>query len=257
MEHNGPHTAQELIRLLDEAKEAMRPWASGNDPNDVYARQTWQMASAHATFFGTLRHILEIGPDIPAQKMEYFAGYCLQWVCCVEHHHFYEEELYYPKFALAMNTKEIVKEHIPFKAGLVEMEEYLTSCLPKGSPYGYEGKLTTKEKLYDFDIYELERIIWTFIIPFKTHLTAEIGYLHPDILRARHTYEEMKAIDDWNDSYFKNQLPLDTFLIFLVLHVPTWSGFPPAPWFVKILLCRWIVYWKWRCWWQFAPSNPE
>jgi len=257
LKFDGPRTTPELIRLLDEAKEAMRPWATGDEPEDIYARRTWEMAASHATYFLALRHMLEIGSNVTAANQNDFVGYCLMWVFAVEHHHYWEEELYYPKFGIDMHTDEIIKEHASFKDGLTEMQGYLVSCLPKGSPYGFDGRLSTDEKSNDFNMGKLESIIWTFVIHLISHLTAEIDYLTPEKLRAAQTAEEMKNIDQWNAAYFKNEMPLDTFLTWLVLHTPVWTGFPPVPWFVKALICRWIVYWKWRRWWQFAPSNPE
>ncbi|KZT52989.1 hypothetical protein CALCODRAFT_501588 [Calocera cornea HHB12733] len=257
LKYDGPHTTGALIRLLNEANDAMKPWAKGREPKDLFERRTWEMAASHATFFSALRHILEIGPNVPAGKSVDFVGYVLMWVGCVEHHHYWEEELYYPKFAIGLHTDEIAKEHVSFKAGLDQMQEYLVACLPKGYPYGFDAKLTTEEKTKDFDMAKLETIVWSFVLPLISHLVGEIVYLSPEKLRAAQTVKEMQDIDTWNAAYFKNQLPLDTFLTWLVLHVPVWSEFPPVPSFVKGIICRWIVYWKWRRWWQFAPSKPQ
>lgn len=48
-------------------------------------------------------------------------------------------------FSLAFPTQSIADEHATFSAGIAEMEEYLTSCLPSGAKWGYGKKVPAKQ----------------------------------------------------------------------------------------------------------------
>ncbi|KAF8076747.1 hypothetical protein FPV67DRAFT_1664998 [Lyophyllum atratum] len=239
------------VENLRSSVETFKNASSGTQPKDVYAAQQWEMAGAHAMLMNGL---LTKSSSVPEDKVQLFVEYALQWVAALDHHHDWEENLYYPLFAPKFNTDAIVAEHQTFHAGTQSFKDYLLSCLPAGTTWGYSQTVGPHEQ-QKFDGAHLRTIIDGFATELSTHLQQEIGYLDPQKLGASGLTEaEVKNIAAVSEKHMKSMPPF-TFLIYTIIHAPKGSGFPPVPGPVKNILAPYIFYLPNRRLWQFAPKN--
>jgi len=149
----------------------------------------------------------------------------------------------------------ITAEHESFAAGLKEMEDYLLSTLPKGTPWGFGTATVQNEKSNDFDGAKLRSIIDGFVEPLVNHLQMEIQYLEPQKLRdAGITAEDILKTEVVVEKHIKSYPPAG-FLVWGYLHTPRVLEFPPIPKFVKYFLIPWVFYWPNRVYWQFTPKR--
>ncbi|PCH42152.1 hypothetical protein WOLCODRAFT_137733 [Wolfiporia cocos MD-104 SS10] len=212
------------------------------------------MAGAHAMLMNGLLNVYQQATGVPKNKESDFVGYALQWVAALEHHHDWEENIYYPLFNPKFNTSSIVAEHATFTDGMHRFEEYLTSCLPAGAKWGY-GKVVGPHEQQPYDGEKLRSLVDAFVHPLTTHFMQEITYLEPAKIRASGlTESEVKHIAAVSDKHMM-EMPPFTFLIYTILHTPPSSGFPPAPGFVKNVLAPYVFYVPNRRYWRFAPKK--
>ncbi|KDQ13918.1 hypothetical protein BOTBODRAFT_66387 [Botryobasidium botryosum FD-172 SS1] len=242
------------IKKLKDGLCNILPYADGPAPSDIFIRQQWEMAGAHAMIANGLISVYEQASSIQKAQAVDFVGYALQWVAAVTHHHDWEETIYYPLYAPKFETSQMVAEHASFTEGLHLMETYLISCLPRGTKWGY-GVITQNEQLETYDSTKLLSIIGSFAEPLVQHLQKELEYLDPAKIKASGlTEDEVRHIDSVSEKHMTSMSPF-TFLTYVVLATPKSSGFPPAPWFVKNVLVPYVFYWYGRAWWKFAPKN--
>lgn len=79
--------------------------------------------------------------------------------------------MYYPLFNPKFNTDNIVAEHETFHAGVESLKDYLVSCLPAGTTWGYNQKSTT-EQPQTFDSAQFRGLIDAFATPLADHVSA-------------------------------------------------------------------------------------
>jgi len=233
----------------------MKP-ARGPQPKDIYQAQLWEMAGAHAFLMNALLHVYEQAPTIPKEKQKDFVEYCLQWVAALDHHHHWEETIYYPLYSPKFNTDAIVAEHESFHAGVEALKAYLVSCLPAGTSWGY-GETVPKDghSQQVFDADKFRELVDNFVNELSTHLKQELGYLDPAKVRASGlTEKEMEHIASVSEKHMKS-MPPHTFLTYVVIHTPKGSDFPPIPGPVRSVLVPYVFYWPNRRLWQFAPKR--
>ncbi|KAI0076837.1 hypothetical protein K474DRAFT_1662382 [Panus rudis PR-1116 ss-1] len=242
------------VNILRDTLQYFEEPSRGPQPSDVYQAQYWEMAGAHALLINGLLSIYEQATTVPKEKHNDFVTYALLWHAVMEHHHTWEEEIYYPMFNLKFDTSYIVAEHKTFDNGVHVFEQYLMSCLPTGAKYGF-NKVVEAHEQQSYDGEQLRQIIDTFAKDLATHLKQEITYLEPEKIRASGlTKEEVEHISAVSNKHMMS-LPPTTFLAYTVLITPKTSGFPPAPAFVKKYLVPYVFYHANRRLWQFAPKR--
>ncbi|KAH9834588.1 uncharacterized protein C8Q71DRAFT_859565 [Rhodofomes roseus] len=226
----------------------------GPVPADIYEAQYWEMAGAHACLMNGLLNVYQKATSVPTGKEADFVGYALQWVAALEHHHHWEETIYYPLFNPKFDTSAIVAEHATFTEGMHAFETYLVSCLPPSETWGY-GQVAGPHEQQPYDGERLTALVDAFVEPLTKHFMQEITYLEPAKLRASGlTEEEVKHIADVSTQHMK-EMPPTTFLVYTIIHTPPSSGFPPVPGFVKSFLGPYVFALPNRRYWQFAPKN--
>lgn len=239
--------------VLRKALAAFEEPAGGSVPKDIYKAQHWEMAGAHACLMNGLLSVYEQATTVSKDKEQDFIGYALLWCATLDHHHEWEETLYYPMFEPKFDTSFIVAEHETFTAGTIALEEYLISTLPSGAKYGF-GKTAPTHSTVVYDGNKVRSLIDAFSEPLATHLMQEIGYIEPEKIRASGlTEDEMKHISGTSNKHMLN-MPPTTFLSYTVLITPKYSQFPPAPGFVKSFLVPYMFSLPTRRFWQFAPK---
>ncbi|KAF8239042.1 hypothetical protein L208DRAFT_1386911 [Tricholoma matsutake] len=227
--------------------------ARGPQPKDIYEAQQWEMAGAHACIMNGLLNIYEKANTVQASEAQNFVEYALLWYAAIDHHHTWEEKIYYPLFNPKFSTDFIVAEHETFHAGVESLKEYLISCLPAGAKWGY-GNTVGPHKQETFEGNKLCSLIDAFVNELSTHLIQEITYLEPAKTRASGLTEaEVRHIASVSEKHMKTMPPF-TFLTYLILHTPKVSEFPPVPGFVKNVLAPYIFYQPNRKLWKFAPK---
>ncbi|KAG6828495.1 hypothetical protein H0H92_007811 [Tricholoma furcatifolium] len=226
---------------------------SGTQPKDIYDAQQWEMAGAHAMLMNALLNVYEKATTIPKDKAQDFVEYALQWVAALDHHHHWEENVYYPLYSPKFNTDTIVAEHETFHAGVKNLKAYLVSCLPGGTTWGYSQVVGAHEQ-QAFDGKQLQTLVDAFVNELSSHLIQEISYLEPSAVRASGLTEaEVKHIADVSEKHMKS-MPPATFLVYTIIHTPKESQFPPVPGFVRTMLAPYVFYVPNRRLWQFAPK---
>jgi len=242
------------IQTLRNSVETFKNASLGTQPKDIYAAQQWEMAGAHGMLMNGLLTVYETSTSVPANKVQIFVEYALQWYAALDHHHEWEENIYYPLFNPKFNTESIVAEHETFHAGVEKLKDYLVSCLPAGTTWGYSQTAGPHEQ-EKFDAAHMRTLIDGFVNELSTHLLQEIGYLEPEKIRASGLTEaEVKHLAEVSEKHMKSMPPF-TFLIYTIIHAPKGSGFPPVPGFVKSFLAPYVFYLPNRRLWQFAPKN--
>ncbi|RDB20005.1 hypothetical protein Hypma_012884 [Hypsizygus marmoreus] len=242
-----------IIESLRTSLETFKRSSLGPQPKDIYAAQHWEMAGAHAMLVNALLNVYEKSSSVPQDKVQAFIEYALQWYAALDHHHRWEENIYYPLYSPKFSTETIVAEHETFHSGVEKLREYLTSCLPAGTVWGYSQTVGPQEQ-QKFDDVHFRTLIDDFADALVTHLVQEIGYLEPEKIRASGLTEgEVKHIADVSEKHMKSMPPF-TFLIYTIIHTPKESGFPPVPGFVRNFLAPYIFYLPNRRLWQFAPE---
>ncbi|GJE89575.1 hypothetical protein PsYK624_056790 [Phanerochaete sordida] len=240
--------------ILREALAAFEKPAAGPCPEDIYQAQYWEMAGAHACLINGLLSVYEQATEIPKDKEQDFIGYALLWCATMNHHHDWEEELYYPMFAPTFDTSFIVAEHETFHDGAVAFEEYLVATLPAGATYGF-GKTAPAHEQQPYSGLKVRELIDAFAAPLAKHLMQEVTYIEPDKVQASGlTEQELKHISDVSNKHMM-AMPATTFLSYTVLVTPKYSQFPPAPGFVKSVLVPYVFSLPTRRFWQFAPKR--
>lgn len=242
------------VDVLQNALAAFQQPAGGSCPRDIYEAQHWEMAGAHACLMNGLLSVYEQATTVPKAKEQDFVGYALLWCATMDHHHEWEEELYYPMYNPKFDTSFIVAEHATFHDGSVAFEDYLVSTLPAGAKYGF-GKTAPAHEQAPYDGARVRELIDAFAAPLATHLIQEITYIEPEKIRASGLTEaEMKHISDVSSKHMLG-MPPTTFLAYTVLITPKYSQFPPAPGFVKSVLVPYVFSLPTRRFWQFAPKR--
>jgi len=241
------------IQTLRSSLETFMKTARGPQPQDIFQAQQWEMAGAHACLVNGLLNLYEKADSVPADAVKDFVEYALQWYAATHHHHDWEENLYYPMFNPKFSTESIVAEHETFHSGVEKFKEYLTSCLPAGTKWGY-GETVGPHEQETFDSTKLRSLVDVFANELTTHLIQEISYLDASKLRASGLTEaEVHHIASVSEKHMKSMPPF-TFLTYVVIHTPKESEFPPAPGFVKNILVPYIFYFPNRRLWKFAPK---
>jgi len=247
------------IELLKNTVTVINKTANGPAPADALKRPQWEMSGAHALIITGFLSIYEQAPSVLPVHHRDFVQYALIWLACLQDHHWFEEELYFPMFPSKFESETILREHEAFHQGILTTEEYLVSCLPIGEKWGL-GKTvalseTRKNKdVVSFDGEYLRKILEGYVVSLLDHLQAEIQYLEPANLTASgmteadviHTEEVSKA--------HHMKLPMTTMLTWAVQVSPN-KDFPPAPNFIKHYLVPWVFYWYHSSWWQFVPKK--
>ncbi|KAG6891677.1 hypothetical protein C0992_010079 [Termitomyces sp. T32_za158] len=221
-------TVETLRTSIDKFQEK----CSGPQPNDIYEAQQWEMAGAHAMLFNGLLNVYEKSTSVPQGKEQLFVQYALQWVAALDHHHHWEENIYYPLFSPKFNTDAIVAEHETFHAGVETLKAYLVSCLPAGTSWGYNQVANVDEQQV-FDSTRMKSLVDGFVNELTQHvslpysglryscyntatssqLIQEITYLEPEALRASGLTEaEVKHIAEVSEKHMKSMVsvPLES-----------------------------------------------
>ncbi|KAG6866107.1 hypothetical protein C0991_008414 [Blastosporella zonata] len=242
------------IQTLRSGIETFLTHGSGSQPKDIYMAQQWEMAGAHAMLMNGLLNVYEKSASIPQGKTQDFVEYALQWVAALDHHHEWEENIYYPLFSPKFNTDTIVAEHETFHTGMEKLKDYLVSCLPAGTTWGYSQVAGAQEQ-QTFNGAHMQALVDSFVNELLQHLIQEITYLEPAALRASGLTEaEVKHIAEVSEKHMKS-MPPATFLVYTIIHTPKGSLFPPVPGFVRSVLAPYAFYLPNRRLWQFAPKN--
>ncbi|TFY68463.1 hypothetical protein EVJ58_g1005 [Rhodofomes roseus] len=178
----------------------------GPVPADIYEAQYWEMAGAHACLMNGLLNVYQKATSVPTGKEADFVGYALQWVAALEHHHHWEETIYYPLFNPKFDTSAIVAEHATFTEGMHAFETYLVSCLSPSETWGY-AQVAGPHEQQSYDGEWLRALVDAFVEPLTKHFMQEITYLEPAKLRASGlTEEEVKHIADVSTQHMKEMV---------------------------------------------------
>jgi len=138
-------------------------------------------------------------------------------------------------------------------ADLTTLVEYLVSCLPSGTAYGYDKVAPTHEQK-EFDGEHLRTLFDAFVHPLVDHLKHELTFLTPEKLKeADVTLEQLQTIRDTHVKIMRS-MPKSTFSAYHFLHAPKNSDFPPAPTLVKKFIIPYVASLPNRSMWQFVPN---
>ncbi|KAF8308873.1 hypothetical protein DL93DRAFT_2100380 [Clavulina sp. PMI_390] len=237
---------------LDAAMELMSQKGRGPNPTDPAEHQAWIMSNAHGAILNMLKQFYVLGPTIKPADYEDFVGYGLMWCSVVHTHHHEEESWYFGYLNKVIQLEQIEKEHALFNQPLMDMENYLVSCLPAGAEWGItRNKVPSDSPNVPFDAAKVNAIIDTLVVSFLPHFCDEISYLDAEKLRAFITDSEWKEIEERGKKEIGGQPPV--FHVMGVLHSRN-TAFPPAPWLVVNILIPWVFYWPYRRLWRFAPA---
>ncbi|KAG5351184.1 hypothetical protein J132_00300 [Termitomyces sp. J132] len=195
-------TVQTLLDSIEKFQEK----SSGPQPKDIYEAQQWEMAGAHAMLVNGLLNVYEKSTSVPKDKEQLFVQYSLQWVAALDHHHHWEENVYYPLFTPKFNTDTIVAEHETFHAGTEKLKAYLVSCLPAGTTWGY-GQVAGDHEQQTFNSTLMKTLVDAFVRELTQHLIQEITYLEPAALRASGLTEaEVNHIAEVSEKHMKSMV---------------------------------------------------
>jgi hypothetical protein len=196
------------VKVIRSSLESFTNPSRGPQPKDIYEAQQWEMAGAHASIMNGLLSLYEVSlafhslvlsiyefmqkaDSVPAGEVQNFVEYGLQWYAAINHHHQlvfivtfnpvehltecatcrWEENIYYPLYNPKFNTDAIVAEHETFHAGVENLREYLTSCLPAGAKWGYGSTVGPHEQV-TFDATKLRSLIDAFVNELSTHVCS-------------------------------------------------------------------------------------
>ncbi|TFK68128.1 hypothetical protein BDN72DRAFT_842247 [Pluteus cervinus] len=239
--------------VITSSLAACMKFAKGPSPNDAYEARVWEMAGAHSFLLNALLHLYKTAGSIPSEKHCDFAEYALMWYAAVHHHHEWEESSYYPLFGPKFDTETIITEHQIFHDGVERLKDYLVSCIPAGTAWGF-GQVSEHTNQVAFDAATFRALISDFAEPLGAHLQQELDYLEPAKLRASGLTEaDVKHIGVMTATHMRS-LPPTIFLVYVVLHVPKESGFPPAPGLLRNFVAPYVFWIPYRRLWQFAPQ---
>jgi len=203
------------------------------------------MACIHNVILRCLNSIYLQAPHIPPSDNADFITYCQHWSGLLHAHHEGEEHFFFPSIEECTGVKGImepnVEQHKAFSVGLDEFDSYLSSTAPA-----------------EFSGQKLNEIIDTLAIPLTEHLTDEI----PTIMGLRQYGDKFSILDLINKEGEKvmAKIAKTTLLSIMTVNLDhgfergIHSDFPPAPWFVKLLM-RWIWPVPNRKLWRFASCT--
>jgi len=158
-----------MVQVLQNSLETFSRASFGPVPSDIYEAQYWEMAGAHGCIIVGLLNIYEKSSTIEPKDLQDFQKYALQWVACLDHHHHWEETIYYPLFNPKFNTESIVAEHETFHAGFVKLKEYLISCLPPKAIWGYGEVVPEQHTQREFDAATFRGLVDGFVGELTAH----------------------------------------------------------------------------------------
>jgi len=201
------------------------------------------MAAAHNTFIQGLNAFIRHGPTVKEDKVEPFMRFCLAVLETIHHHHSLEETYYFPimeeklgKGALSGN----IKEHEEFVPKMEALDEWCK-------------KVQKGEAVYDGKVFL--GMVEAFADTMVAHMTNELRTLDRDIIQAKFTIDELKAIDT---EFVKRALASVDFYTSLPLMIvcanPSTPWFPPIPTPLK-WATRWWFSRRYSKAWEFGPLD--
>ncbi|KAF7800198.1 hypothetical protein EIP86_011445 [Pleurotus ostreatoroseus] len=260
--------------VLRNALEAFRGIVSQPMPTDPFESLQWDMAGAHVLFVHVLLAIYEQANQVSKEKTEAFVGYALVWYATLEHHHEYvpnlvwgvkmqidgllryEETHYFDMLSHKYDLRTVIStEHEAFHGGLHALHDYLVSCLPSGTTYGFGDKVAPLHEQAVYDGEKLRSLVDTFAEPMADHFIQEVDYLDPTKMRAEGVTEhDVRHVSEESAKKIAT-LPLTTAVTFVVMASPRWTTFPPVPPLLKNLLVPYVFYYANRHLWQFIRQE--
>ncbi|KAL6301166.1 hypothetical protein BKA93DRAFT_828452 [Sparassis latifolia] len=155
------------------------------EPDDIYMKIHWEMARVHKLIqFNTSAHI---------DDAENYLGYAGHWVDMVHHHHSFEEEISFPRWAPYLSTTTEQSQHKELMTELYRFQEYIAAVAAKSEPWS-----ATKAEAH----------AQALLPPLMSHLVGELHTLDPDALRRSGLTAE--ALTDISDAVIKaTQTSLD------------------------------------------------
>jgi len=184
-----------------------------------------------------------------------FAGYALQWASFVHHHHWHEETMFYPGMEPQYKTP-AVEEHALFSGTLQDLKEWLERVTgltigPKNAPIPNPDRNAERA---NYDGEKLKGYLESMIDPLMDHLHHEIEYLDAEKIKSSGvTLEQLEAIEKASNKLYNDDVDHFSISMFIILHAPPGCGFPDISAAIKKVLGPWVLYWKHRNWWRFAP----
>ncbi|KAI6083720.1 hypothetical protein F4821DRAFT_185091 [Hypoxylon rubiginosum] len=210
-----------------------------------------KMVISHNSFIRGFNSIYQQAPRVPpADKLD-FAQYAIAWHDCMEAHHRYEEDDFFPNVDKAAGKSGLmdfaVHEHAAFHDGLERFKTYLVK----------EGG--------SFSASELIAIMDSFKDPLHSHLKAE-----PPAIAALAKYDTPEHPIDIvaiADRAAKNSISLSAVfnvfpVFFLNMDTATFEGgmwdgvFPPLNGTGKWLMTKAVPMWH-SSRWRFTSCSPE
>lgn len=205
-----------------------------------------EMAHAHNTFIRALNSIYNQAPNVTnPTDIKDFLFYCNCWYKTVEHHHNYEETLFFPEVERIAKKpglmQQNVEQHHAFHPGFHRFRDFSEQTVPE-----------------KYDATVLRGIMDDFSMILSKHLAEEI-----DTLLSLNDCDEKELKKAWKTLEAKVLASADKYTLF-----PLFFGcvddtyensfhkgaFPPTPWFVPYL----IKYWYGRRYsgsWRFSPCD--
>jgi len=248
---------EDLLSRLSNAREFfLENGARGAAPPDLYKKARWTMCGCHLVIIEGLASIYSKALSIPRADEIDFAGYALQWARFVHHHHWHEETIFFPGMEPQYKTP-AVEEHARFTDTLLELEGWLEKVTgltkgPKGAPIPNPDPNTERA---NYDGEKLKGYFESMFDPLMDHLHHEIEYLDAEKIKSSGvTLKQLHDIEEASKRLYSRDVDHFSISTFIILHSPPGCGFPGAPAVVKKVLVPWVLYWKHRNWWRFAPK---
>ncbi|KAF8251619.1 hypothetical protein K440DRAFT_595794 [Wilcoxina mikolae CBS 423.85] len=219
--------------------------ATVEDKSDHFVIAATHMACIHNVIIRCLNSIYLQAPHVPPSDYADFITYAQHWSGLLHAHHEGEEHFFFPSVEEYTGVKGImepnVEQHKAFSVGLDEFDSYLSSITPA-----------------EFSGQRLNEIIDTFAVPLTEHLTDEI----PTIMGLKQYEDKVPILDLINKEgqQVMAKIPKTTLLAIMTMNLDhgfeggIHTDFPPAPWFVKLLM-RWIWPVPNRKLWRFASCT--
>ncbi|GBE88129.1 hypothetical protein SCP_1203590 [Sparassis crispa] len=212
------------------------------EPEDIYMKIQWEMARVHKLI---VRHWIQIhkqfNTSAPIDDAENYFGYAGHWV---HHHHSFEEEISFPRWAPNLSTTTEQSQHKELMTELYRFQEYIAAVTAKSEPWS-----ATKAEAH----------AQALLPPLMSHLVGELHTLDPDALRRSGLTAE--ALTDISDAVIKaTQTSLDMHkdIPALLLHNDGDLDWPTTTWqrtaeftmppelykpYAECVFLRYICYW--------------
>ncbi|CAI6333609.1 unnamed protein product [Periconia digitata] len=160
-------------KMAAKPPSSTKPWADGpcalittpqyaTNKTDIFTLGATHMAHIHNAILRGYNSIYQQAPHVTDEDKPEFIGYAQTWFRFVKSHHDDEEQELFPQVEEVVGTSGIWdathKEHEAFLTGLSNTNDYLAQLA----------------EAFDFDGFELRRIMSTFQEPFAAHFHSEI-----------------------------------------------------------------------------------